>query len=331
MARLSGNRAHKGNKVRDFATVSVAMLVVLALAFTFLSITNIRIAAANSTSSNVAASVNVLSYCEIGGVPNTINFGSITNGQSHDTNSLITANTIGNANGNILVYGTTWAYLSNSFDITNTLWNPTSLNSNGGNALTASPVNTLITLVPVDDATGTNNIYFGVNVPLGQAPDTYTQTITLQNSCSGSANTFSITATLTVPGQCFIQLSNTAIAFGNINPGSNTPYTSNLVVDNGLDNNVPSNILVEGSSWISGSGNFFVSNTVWATTNVAYTQTPSSTENPLQLYPGNLINTNIEIPYPPTSSSNNIYFGVAVPPGQPAGVYTQNILLENSC
>ncbi len=320
------NNRHN-NKLKNLATTLGSMLVVLTIAFMVLSYTNVRITSANSTSSNVAASANVQSYCELGGAPQTIAFGTYPgSGGSYDTNSLITANTIGNAAGNILVSGTTWAYLSNSFAVGSTDWSASSQSSFTGTPLTGTPTDTNIAMVPLPAVIATNDIYFGVNVPAGENPDTYTQTITLKNSCSGSANTFSVTATLTVSGSCYVSVSNSVISFGNINPGSNTPDTSNLVVVQDNGGNVNANILVEGSSWTSGANNFFVANTVWDSSNVAYTSGTS-----LELAPGNLINTNIEIPYPPTNGANNIYFGVAVPPGEPAGVYTQNIVLENLC
>jgi hypothetical protein len=315
MKRHSNNR--NNNRFKNLATTLGSMLIVLALAFTFLSIANIKVAAANSTSSNVVANVAVQSYCELGGTPQTIAFGTVIGGGTYDTNALITANTVGNTNGNILVFGTLWTYISNSFAVSYTLWNPTALASYTGNALTGSPVNTFIAVAPIAGSMATNNIYFGVQVPSGQAPDTYTQTITLQDSCSGAANSFTVSATLTVPGQCYISVSPSSINFGNINPGSNTPFISNEIGDTNTGGNVNANILVEGSQWQNGATTFAVSNTQWNPSNVAYGRS--------------LVNTNIQIPYPPTSQTGNIFFGVAVPPGEPAGTYTQNVLLENLC
>ena len=119
---------------------------------------------------------------------------------------------------------------------------------------------------------------------------------------------------------CTISLSNSIIDFGSISSDSNTA-TSNLVVDTDSGNSA-SNILVEGGNWISGSNNFYVANTLWNPTTSA-----SYIGNALTLIPS-LTDTKIKIT---AGSHSNIYFGAGVPAGQPAGSYSQNIILENLC
>jgi hypothetical protein len=124
------------------------------------------------------------------------------------------------------------------------------------------------------------------------------------------------------PPTCGISLSNTVISFGNINPGS-ASATGNLIVDTNSGGNVNANILVEGTNWISGSANFAYANTLWNPISAG-----ARIGTPLMLYPGNFVDTNIAIP---GGGANSIYFGTAVPPGEPAGPYTQNIVIENLC
>ncbi|MGC8538971.1 MAG: hypothetical protein ACP5MK_03840, partial [Candidatus Micrarchaeia archaeon] len=89
-------------------------------------------------------------------------------------------------------------------------------------------------------------------------------------------------------------------------------------------------IYVYGSNWIYSSNtaiSFYVSNTMWSASNtISYSSGTGLTLSP--------VSTGIIIPTPTQaqpSTSNTIYFGVGVPEGAPAGAYTQNIIIENSC
>ncbi len=315
-------------KFINLATTLGSMLIVLALTFALLSIANIKVASANSTSSNVVANVVVQTYCQISGSNTFIVFPGEPPGTGVATANLVLANTVGNAASNILVSGGIWILnTGNTIPVANVLWNPTTSGSPVGNGLTTNPVNTFIALPITAGSASYNNIFFGLNaVPGGSAPGLYTNTIVLQNSCSGTSNTFSVALTINVLGACYISISNSAIGFGTINPGANTPFTSNLVVDNAIGSNVNTNVVVEGSNWASGVNNFAVSNTLWSNTNAIF---GSAGTTPLTLslnLPGTIV-----IPWPPVNNANNIYFGVSVPPGEPAGTYTQNILMENLC
>ncbi len=122
---------------------------------------------------------------------------------------------------------------------------------------------------------------------------------------------------------CGIQITNALLGPGNLNPGSNTPFTSNLVVDTNFGGVVSANIIVDGSSWVYDSNSYYVSNTAWSPSNIVYTSGTA-----LMLDPGNFIDTLISIP---GGASNSIYFGFGVPPGEPSGTFTQNIVIENLC
>ncbi len=121
---------------------------------------------------------------------------------------------------------------------------------------------------------------------------------------------------------CFIQITNSLIGFGSLNTNAQHA-TSNQVIDSNPTSTVSSNILTEGTNWVFGANSFAAYNTVWnPTPSVSYVG------NILYPYPNNLIDTGIIVP---TAGSNDIYFGVGIPPGEPPGPYSQNIILENSC
>jgi PGF-pre-PGF domain-containing protein len=93
----------------------------------------------------------------------------------------------GTAASNIIVYGTNWISTTSSasFLVGNTLWSATSsptsaIGTQLGNLITnPSGQDTLIPL----KAGGGNVIYFGLNVPPGQAAGAYNQLITIATSC----------------------------------------------------------------------------------------------------------------------------------------------------
>ena len=80
----------------------------------------------------------------------------------------------------MLLDGTNWAFNSNTFGVTNTVWSWSSgVPYSSANSLISSSYDTGVTL----GASGTQNIYFGVGTPAGQAPGTYSQTINIISSC----------------------------------------------------------------------------------------------------------------------------------------------------
>jgi len=145
----------------------------------------------NSVSSayTVTASVNVLATCFISLSPTSLNFGSIVANANVPTNNLVTdLDPNGNVAATIFVEGTSWNSVSNTligFGVSNTLWNPSSLVTYSGNALTNTLTSTGITIPAPTQANPTTNspIYFGLGVPGGTPAGSYSQTITIENSC----------------------------------------------------------------------------------------------------------------------------------------------------
>ncbi len=140
-----------------------------------------------------------------------------------------------------------------------------------------------------------------------------------------------INAMITVTGSCFISLNTNVINFGQIPAGSNTARTLNDITVNDPFGNIAANVLISGTNWIStsSSANFFVSNTIWNPTNDFL-----ANGNALLLFPSQPTDTKIEIPAPNVinpNTDNLIYFGLYIPTLTALGVYTQNIVLENSC
>ncbi|MEM3744560.1 MAG: hypothetical protein QW759_01830, partial [Candidatus Micrarchaeaceae archaeon] len=117
--------------------------------------------------------------CTISLTPNAINFGSLNANANIATVNAITDSNTGNVNAYMLVYGGNWIGPS-QFGVSNTTWSALSGTSFAtANHLTALAANTAI-LVP---ASGSNTIYFGLGVPGGAPAGSYTQTITIENSC----------------------------------------------------------------------------------------------------------------------------------------------------
>jgi len=322
--------------------------IVAALAFSALLLISPSNVSATSSNS-VAASVSVPGtlYTDIS--PNSItwtNYPTYVN----DTNTLITVNDEnGNIPGNIFIWGT--ATLSNTLNgnsiaIGNVKWNPTSSNTAYiGNAVTISPVNTLIVVAaPTINSPTTNSpIYLGVNVPAGTPNALYTGSIYFDiENVSGSNSIYSsqpssntLSVTVNVLPTCYISLSANSINFGTVSSGKNTTTTWNGILDSDPGGNLQATINVAGSNWIYTSNNaitFYVANTVYSGTNtISYSQAFPS--NSLSLYPA-FESTNIIVPAPTQSTSttsNEIYFGLGVPGGTEVGAYTQNIIIANEC
>ncbi len=292
-----------------------------------------------SSSNNVIASANVGYLCDITLSNTAVTLvgtgaaGAINPGSNVITaNLVVDTNTNGNLNGNLIISANgIWYQASNPANTMlagQTLWNPTSLSSAAGNALTTSNTDTKISV----NIGASNDIFFGLSaVPLDTGAGIYTQNVVIYNSCP-SPLTNSIVKTLVftanIAGSCGTLLSNTAITFSGttgIAPGSNVD-TANLVVDTNLGSST-TNIIVYGSNWVvnSGTANFFVTNTDWNPTSLG-----SFAGNGLLQSPGTV--TDITIAgNTGTAVSNNIYFGLQIPGGTLAGIYTQNIAIENSC
>ncbi len=158
----------------------LAGLVGVILTFAFISLPLVY------PNANVNANVIVSPACFIGVSPSSITFGNMAPTSAYDTNVLVTdTDNGGNVAANILLEGIAWASGSNNFAVGQTQWSPTVQTSYTGTALTTSLVDTLIQIpAPTSSSPSTSNVvYFGLQVPGGTPPGTYTQTITFENSC----------------------------------------------------------------------------------------------------------------------------------------------------
>lgn len=141
----------------------------------------------NTVTSNTALAAltaNVQGTCYISLAPPSIAFGSIAPNANVPTNVLVTdTDNGGNAAANVLVGGTDWSF--GSATVGQTKWDATTQNTYTGNSLTTAPTTTGITVAApsVSTPSTSNSIYFGLAIPGGTASGTYTQTITIENSC----------------------------------------------------------------------------------------------------------------------------------------------------
>jgi len=316
-----------------FVTIFVAALTFSALLL--LSSSNVG---ATSSNSQVTASVNVPGTLYTSISPNSVTWTNYA-GYSNATSTLINVtDNSGNIAGNIFIWGT--ATLSNtlystSIAIGNVLWNPTSSTTYVGNAVTTSPVNTLIVVAAptLSSPSKSSPIYLGVKVPAGTENGLYTGSIyfDIENGSTVSQPTTSnvLSVTVNVLPTCYISLSPNSINFGTLATGT-TSTTWNGITDTDNGGNVQATINVWGGNWIYSSNtaiSFYVANTVWSPTNTGI----YSSGTPLTLTP---VSTNIIVPAPTQSNpstSNTVYFEVGVPGGAPVGAYTQNIIIANQC
>ena len=169
-----------GNKKREgFKIIEVMMALTIIFAVLFVA----PLLFAGGSTVSISGSVTVPNNCLFATDNSAITFGGASGVQT-GTNTL-TANVIkvtdgGNYATNILVSGTDWTWASSSVSNTfyaNTLnvgiTDPRVARLSGASVDTKIPVNLI----------SANAIYFGVNVPTGTSPGTYTQTISIISSC----------------------------------------------------------------------------------------------------------------------------------------------------
>jgi hypothetical protein len=161
---------------------TVAFAVVFSLiVFVMLAIVSTQtVFAATNTINAITATVTVQAQCTPIISNTLIFFPQTLPGSFAATANGVNVITSG-APSNIAVYGTNWVSGGNNFFVTNTLWNQVS-GQNIGNQLLINGNIPIDTRIPLKAASG-NDIYFGVNVPVGQAAGTYTQQIILGLSC----------------------------------------------------------------------------------------------------------------------------------------------------
>ena len=145
-----------------------------------------------------------------------------------------------------------------------------------------------------------------------------------------SSNTNSVVANVVVSSICYIASNMIPASFGTVSPGTSHVTSFQLVV-NDMSGNAASNVFVNVPIGVTGNWllqtanlNFYSANTLW---------------NPISLatYSGNALtngnngaDTYVTMAAPsPTNPTNtvSVYFGVAIPAGQGAGVYQQNVIL----
>ncbi len=145
----------------------------------------------NSITQTVQLQANVQSTCYITLSTNSINFGTIVaNANVPTTYQVIDSDNGGNAAANVILYGTNWIGPGSfSFGVSNTVWagsNNVPFSSANALPLTALPPTSLTPIVPQPTLTSPSAnvpIYFGLGIPGGTPAGSYTQTITIMNSC----------------------------------------------------------------------------------------------------------------------------------------------------
>lgn len=179
MQSLSG-RSYKKRIIEVAAAIAIVLFLGLITAPT--AVYSLFIA-----TNTVSASVTIPNSC-IPQVSNSaIAFASAAPGGSDPDENAVLVNNLGTSTSNVWVQGTSWAYLSNTFNVDNTLWNPSfsSASPPAGNTLSGSATDTHIVTPAnlINQGVGGNNIFFGVNVPSNTITGTYSQTITISDSC----------------------------------------------------------------------------------------------------------------------------------------------------
>ena len=135
------------------------------------------------TSVSSPTSVDVTAAtCTIALNPVSIDFGQVLPSFNYSTSKYISDTNGGGIEAYIYAYGGNWINATNTlnnFYVSNTMWNPSSLNIFSGNRLTQSASNTLIGI----QGGKTANIFIGAAVPFGQQAAMYSQTLTITNVC----------------------------------------------------------------------------------------------------------------------------------------------------
>lgn len=302
--------------------------------------------AAGAYTASVALS-NTAGKAEIGAYifpPNYVNLNDVPSTASMTVNGTVYPN-----HGKVILLGQTsanaiaptssfafegWKASNSNITITNALSQNTLISATGNGTLTAA-WNGIGKFIEsgLPGATTWNAIYDGVlntsdtnTISFSTMPGNFAFTVANQvlngityvpspaTGYLGAGNTTAITFT---PVVCTISLASNSINFGSMYAGSNIA-TIDGVTDNNIGN-TNAYMLVYGGNWI-GPASLGVSNTTWAASNdVAF---PASRLSALAY------NTTILVP---ASSSNDIHLGLGIPGGAPAGDYTQDITIENSC
>ncbi len=119
--------------------------------------------------------------CTISITPtNSLAFGTLNGGKSTNTDVAVTDNNLGATNTYAWVSGGNWLLGGSfGFGVSNTMWDTASQITFTGTPLTLTATNTNIPVA----SSGSNSIYFGVQVPSTTSAGTYNQLITVTNVC----------------------------------------------------------------------------------------------------------------------------------------------------
>lgn len=158
-------------------------MIPLCLLLSILSLFGLQLYA--NSQASVTAAVSVSSSCTLQASNTAVAFPATAAGNNAPLANTVSATNNGNIEGYIWISGTSWATSANAainFFVTNTIFS-NAPNQNGAgylsNSITLSAANTAI-LIP---AIASNTLYFGVNIPAGQASNSYSQNIVLQTVC----------------------------------------------------------------------------------------------------------------------------------------------------
>lgn len=162
-------------KTWEIITMSFLMAVVA-------TIGTAGMALAYTNSSDIIGGVVVPAACIVTLNGSAIDFGSLAPGlDTGATNQIIQVTNDGNTlTTSVTIEATQWSDGgTNTMVVGQTEWNNTGFTYGEGTALTGSPVSIGSNLA----AGGTQNLFFGVGVPVQQAAATYNQTITVTMNC----------------------------------------------------------------------------------------------------------------------------------------------------
>jgi hypothetical protein len=171
-----------GGRINPSMQRTTALCAIVALAAAILSLQLSTVSFASS-SNTVSATLQLESTCTVALSNTLISFGTVAPASNAPVTNVVADTNDGNIPANILLDGTNWVYQSNSFFVSNTLWD-FSPHSGGltGNTLGLAPGNLVDTtnIISIGEQT---DLFFGVFIPSQQAVGTYTQSITIENKC----------------------------------------------------------------------------------------------------------------------------------------------------
>lgn len=132
-----------------------------------------------------------------------------------------------------------------------------------------------------------------------------------------------ITASVTVPAICVVNLSTNTIDFSSVTPGTDTGSNNEQVTVTNSGNTPTTNTTIKGTNWDDGAGHTMpVGQTEWSTSAFTYGSGTALTTTDTAIAAG----ANLA-----AGSSFTLYFGVGVPNGQYPATYTQTITITMNC